>query len=244
MTIATPQEHYSALLDDVYPWMMGSFEAKAEQEQVLLARLGLIPRSCRKALDLGCGPGYQSVALARLGFDVTGVDTSESLLEVLRRESHQLPVRGVLGDIQRLRDLAPGPWEVAVCMGDTITHLPSREAVESVLVSLAASMEPGGTVVIGYRDMSILPTGLGRFIPVKADNERVAVCFLEEEGPDTYLAYDIMHTREGAHWRFAKGCYRKLRLGADWLTGRLADCGLAVRHRETERGMTVLVAVK
>jgi 2-polyprenyl-3-methyl-5-hydroxy-6-metoxy-1,4-benzoquinol methylase len=244
MTIATPQEHYTALLDDVYPWMMGPFRAQADEQQALFTRFGLRPRGCRNALDLGCGPGYQSVALARLGFSVTGVDTSESMLATMREETHQLPVRGVLGDMQRLRDLAPGPWEVAVCMGDTISHLPSKQAVADVLRAVAANLEPGGSVVVSYRDMSVLPSGLERFIPVKADMERVALCFLEEEGPDTYLAHDIVHTREGEHWRFAKGCYRKLRLSQQWMTELLASVGLPLRQTENLRGMTVLVGGK
>jgi SAM-dependent methyltransferase len=244
MTIATPQEHYEALLNEVYPWMMGPFDVKAEQQQAILTRLGLAPRGCRRALDLGCGPGYQSVALARLGFEVTGVDTSESMLTAMRQETSSLPVRGVLGDMQQLRELAPGPWEVVVCMGDTLTHLQSLDEVRRLVAAVAGQMERGGTFVVGYRDMSTLPQGLDRIIPVKADAERVSLCFLEEEGPESYLAYDIVHTREGEHWRFAKGCYRKLRLGADWLAAELAERGLAVRHREIDRGMTRLVAGK
>lgn len=244
MTIATPQEHYTAILDDVYPWMMGPFRAQAEEQQALFTRFGLAPRGCKNALDLGCGPGYQSVALARLGFDVTGVDTSESLLAVMLQESNQLPVRGVLGDIRHLRDLAPGPWEVAVCMGDTICHLPSKDAVADMLRAVAGNLERGGSVVISFRDMSALPQGLDRFIPVKADAERVAVCFIEEDGPDTYLVHDIVHTREGEHWRFDKGCFRKLRIAQGWLTDQLSACGLTLRQTENLRGMTILVAGK
>lgn len=244
MTIATPQEHYEALLNEVYPWMMGEFDAQAGAQQALFEKLGLKPVSGKRALDLGCGPGYQSVALARLGFEVTGVDTSASMLAVMDRETHSLPVRGVLGDMLRLRDLAPGPWEVVVCMGDTLTHLQSLRDVAALIQAVASQLEPGGAFLIGYRDMSVLPTGLDRFIPVKADSERVSLCFLEEEGPDTYLAHDIVHTREGEHWRLAKGCYRKLRLGADRLMAELADCGLGLRHTETARGMTFLLAGK
>jgi SAM-dependent methyltransferase len=240
--VATPQEHYEALLNEVYPWMMGPFDVKAEEQQALFERLGVAPHGCRRALDLGCGPGYQSVALARLGFDVTGMDTSRNLLELMRRQASGLPVRGVLGDITHLRDLAPGPWAAAVCMGDTLTHLPSKDAVSQVLQILGRSLEPGSVAVIGYRDMSTLPKGLDRLIPVKADDARVAVCFLEEDGPDTYLAHDLVHTRGEEGWRFAKGCYRKLRLSQDWLTDELQGNGLSLRHAEIERGMTLLVA--
>jgi len=244
MTIATPQEHYEAILNEVYPWMMGPFDVMAEEQQALFERFGLGPRGCRRALDLGCGPGYQSVALARLGFEVTGLDTSESMLAAMRQATDSLPVRGVLGDMRHLRDLVPGPWEAAVCMGDSLAHLPSREEVRRVIRTVAGQLERGGVFVIGYRDMSELPRGLDRFIPVKADADRVSLCFLEEEGPETYLAYDVVHTREGAHWRFAKGCYRKLRIAADWLVAELSSCGLALRRREVQRGMTLLLAEK
>ena len=38
-------------------------------------------------LDLGCGPGWSSLFLARAGFDVVGVDISERMIEIARERA-------------------------------------------------------------------------------------------------------------------------------------------------------------
>lgn len=43
-------------------------------------RRALNGRICRHVLDVGCGPGFFSVLLARLGYEVTAVDYTENML--------------------------------------------------------------------------------------------------------------------------------------------------------------------
>ena len=54
-----------------------------------------------KVLDLGCGQGRDVIALARLGYDVTGVDISSVGIEQMLRDARQenLRVTGVVADI-------------------------------------------------------------------------------------------------------------------------------------------------
>ncbi len=96
--------HYEQLLGRHYVWMSGlPFADKVAEEQALLRHLGLAPGAYGTAIDLGCGPGFQSIALARLGFArVLAVDTSEALLDELNTHKGGLPVDTIRTDLRRL----------------------------------------------------------------------------------------------------------------------------------------------
>ena len=55
----------------------------------------------RKALEIGCGSGYLSIELARLGWQVTGVDIDSQAVDVSRRNTRLagLDVRVVQSDM-------------------------------------------------------------------------------------------------------------------------------------------------
>ncbi len=54
-----------------------------------------------KLLDLGCGQGRDAIALARLGFTVTGIDTSKVGIEQLNAiaEKENLALKGIVENI-------------------------------------------------------------------------------------------------------------------------------------------------
>lgn len=54
-----------------------------------------------KVLDLGCGQGRDSIPLARLGFDVTGIDNSKVGIEQMNQiaKTENLKLNGIIADI-------------------------------------------------------------------------------------------------------------------------------------------------
>lgn len=239
--VASVADHYDRLLAEHYTWMSGDFAEKVSEQRALLSSLGLPRSGSRRALDLGSGPGFQSIALAEIGYEVTALDTSRKLLAELTDRKGSLPIAAVEADIAAgLPMIEPGV-EVALCMGDTLTHLSSKDDVLRLFTEVHRLLAPGGRFVLGFRDLTAELRGTDRFIPVRSDSHRIMTCFLEYE-PETVIVHDLIHVRDGEDWVLRKSSYRKLRLAPDWVAARLTACGFAVQRAEPIGRMSVIVA--
>ena len=116
------------------------------------------------ALDAACGTGSQAAQLVGLGFDVTGVDASEAMLDVARTNVpgatfHQ-------GMLQSL-PLADASVDVVTC-SLALTHVPD---LGPVLAEMARVLRPGGSVVladihpttVSLGGAAVFPTGEEQF---------------------------------------------------------------------------------
>lgn len=246
-TAAEHAEHYDGFLAEHYTWMLGGdLPALAAAQRAHLSRLGVVPGPAGPlAVDLGCGPGHTSLALAGLGFGpVLAVDLSRALLDELAPYAARTPaVRPVRADLRTaLPELVrPGSAAVVVCLGDTLTHLPTRGDVAALLGDIATALAPDGTAVLSFRDLTVPLTGTGRFLPVRASEDRIMTCFLEYPGDyDDYtvVVHDLLHTRDGraGEWTMRAHSYRKLRLAHAWVLEQCRAAGLGVVREEPGPG--------
>jgi 2-polyprenyl-6-hydroxyphenyl methylase/3-demethylubiquinone-9 3-methyltransferase len=100
--------------------------------------------AAKQVLDVGCGGGLLSEALASCGARVTGIDMADASLAVARRHMKD---SGLVIDYRQtmaeaLADESPGRYDVVVCM-ELLEHVP-RPA--SILDACARLVSPGGDV--------------------------------------------------------------------------------------------------
>ena len=244
MTMGNVTEHYEKFLARRYTWMLGGFDAKLAEGRAFVEKHAVSPHGCQRAVDLGCGPGFHALPLARQGYTVTAIDTSYALLGELEAHRHQLPVRIVHDDIRNFTSHCPNPVELIVCLGDTLPHLATREEVQHLFEQIYHALENDGQLILTFRDLTAQRTGTDRFIPVRNDADRIFTCFLEYQ-PDHVQVHDLVYERKGDGWIFSKSAYRKVRLGLEWCREQLKMIGFIIKIAETDaNGLATIVAHK
>ncbi len=126
-----------------------------------------------RILDVGCGGGILSEALAKAGAQVTGIDLSQASLEAAR---HHALSQGLEIDYRLVRaeDIAAeqaGSFDVVTCM-EMLEHVPEPH---QVVAACARALKPGGqaffstinrtlksllaVILIGENVLRLLPRG-------------------------------------------------------------------------------------
>jgi len=113
-------------------------------------RLAYVERAgdlrARKVLDVGCGGGLLSEAMARKGASVTGLDLADDLLQVARLHALEagIDVNYVLESAEAHAATHAGRYDVVTCM-EMLEHVPDPR---SVVAALAVLVRPGGQVFV------------------------------------------------------------------------------------------------
>jgi 2-polyprenyl-3-methyl-5-hydroxy-6-metoxy-1,4-benzoquinol methylase len=241
--MATSETHYETHLGPVYSWMLGDLDAAFARGAAEINDLAL-PAGRGVAVDLGAGLGVHSLALAKRGFDVVAFDNCEMLLDELRARGGSASIVIHNTDLLQFRRFLPDPAQVIVCMGDTLTHLPTLSAVDSLLSAVAAALPRGGVFAATFRDYATVELqGEQRFILVRADDTRILTCFLEYQHHQV-MVHDLLHEKEQGRWHQAISSYPKLRLAPAWVMVKLSALGFSAKRDATQSGMVRIVATR
>ena len=109
---------------------------------------GLKP-GCR-ILDVACGTGGYSIALAERGHRVTGIDLDRAMIEAARLkvpDSSAAPDFRVMDMLSMRGQLDPG-FERIFCIGNSLVHLQSDDRIGQLLEDCHALLDAGGTLIL------------------------------------------------------------------------------------------------
>lgn len=105
--------------------------------------------NAQRIVDLGCGTGLLTRALARPGRSVTGIDPSRTMIDWARRQPGAEEVTWVEGDASSIP--TTGDIDLVLCTGNAIMHL-SGEDLAAALSQIVKGLRPGGVVSFECRN--------------------------------------------------------------------------------------------
>jgi SAM-dependent methyltransferase len=239
----TVKEHYERYLGNFYSWMAGDFIEKQQDQENFFINNNIKPSFSGISVDLGCGHGLQAISLANLGFSVHAVDFNQQLLaELKKRIGTRTIVYTEAHLLEYLYAIRLKP-ELVVCMGDTLTHLSGPDQVEELISLSAQKLEKGGKLIISYRELASELTNEKRFVPVRSDEHRIHMCYLEYL-PGYVKVFDVLYELENGEWKQHVSWYPKLRIPVSLMLSLFEKHNLTLITQEVIGGMTYLIAAK
>ena len=114
------------------------------------ARLGYVRERTTlrgaRMLDVGCGAGLLSEALAREGAHVTAIDLGPDLIKIAKLHTLEsgVEVDYRLTSVEALAEESPGSFDAIVCM-EMLEHVPDPGAI---IAACATLLKPGGRLFL------------------------------------------------------------------------------------------------
>jgi SAM-dependent methyltransferase len=237
------KEHYDNHLANFYSWMIGDFDLLVSKYYDYFKIHNILSTNNKTAFDFGCGNGVQSIALAKLGFNVFSFDFNKQLLNELEsnRNNHNITI--IESDFVNFDKYSTISPDLIICMGDTISHLSDKSDIEMLFKNCNKVIKDNGLLTLSFRDYSTPLTGVNRFIPVKSDENRILTCFLEYY--DNYvIVNDLLYENENGKWNQKVSSYKKIRISENEIIELLRKSNFEIISSEIINRMVFLIAKK
>jgi len=203
------------------------------------------PPRPRRALDAGCATGSLVLELAARGWDAIGIEPEDAMVDLAREKAaaRSLPTaRFALGDMLDARSIAAslfteaggdgdpkngvaqrgadGSFELVLCLGNTLPHLPPEAAARFMAVARAL-LAPSGHLVLQLVNYAKPGIGPGYAFPSAAARGR-RFERRYEAGPAGKLRFlvDLIGERDARHTELLLSP-----LTPEWLLAALGDAG-------------------
>lgn len=127
-----------------------------------------------KVLDLGCGQGRDAIALARLGYSVTGVDNSKVGIDQMNQlgQNENLDLVGQVGDIYAFDQFS----EFDIVLMDSMFHFAKNDKEKEIglIKKIVSEIRIGSLVVVCIQDTGDKVQTLNKAIDFEKRLKRLA----------------------------------------------------------------------
>jgi SAM-dependent methyltransferase len=201
-----PQASYRGIHAAIYDALYAA-KPYAEEAAFVARRFaahGVAPGA--RLLDLACGTGSHALALAALGYDVTGIDNS---VDMLARAISKVPgpsarVRFTAADLPSI-NLGEARFEAATCLFNSIGYLRTDMAIRSTFERVHSALSGAGMLFIEFWHAPAMiahhePLRVRRLETPRGEIVRIAETSIDREASVAQVAYSIYDLDRAGHY--------------------------------------------
>jgi SAM-dependent methyltransferase len=183
-------------LAPLYHLIFQDWNASTERQGEQLKRIiqAEWPPGHDRVLDVSCGIGTQSIALARQGFRVTASDLSVPAVERARREAAErgLSISFSVCDMRKAHACHGGGFDLVISCDNSVPHLLDDGEILLAFKEMFTCLRPDGGCLVSVRDYDQEPRGRNLVKPYG----------VREENGKRYLPFQVWDF-EGEHYDLA-----------------------------------------
>ncbi len=167
----------------------------------------------KNVLDVGCGTGCDSFALAQLGCNVIGIDNSTEMIHKASESTipDNFSLKFEIDDLRRLESISDEWADLTICRGNTLPHLLSIDDLKLAIKALARVTKKDGVLILGWLNYIPVLKERSRLIGASGDEKSVFFRFndFKEDGSLDFNIVAMTFDNDVGKWR------------ADWQSTRL-----------------------
>ena len=140
----------------------------------------------RSAVDVACGTGAYTLALAAAGVKTIGADISEGMVDRARANAQKAgaDIQWHVAGMQDIADHVAGPVDAVLCMGNSLPHILTDDDLARTVSAFRQLLSPEGVAVVHLLNYERILAGRERIVGIT-----------RTDGGEYVRFYDFFHGR-------------------------------------------------
>ena len=175
--------------------VMTDWDSRLAHEMPFLQQT-LEGHGARSVLDAACGTGWHAIALAQKGYRTAGCDSSPAMIEQAQANASKarVPVRFEIAGFVRMGVFSE-IFDAVLCLGNSLPHLLSREALADALARMRARLHRGGVLILHNLNYDLRVRKQPRFFSANGKTDALVWRFADY-GPEFITFHTALFERK------------------------------------------------
>lgn len=133
-------------------------------------------KSGYSVMDLACGTGEYSIALAKSASYVLGIDLNSDMIKIAKEKAGDLNVSFIEKDMTTISSISDKKYNLVFCIGNSIVHLNNKDKIKKLIQDIYNTLSDNGVLIIQTVNFDrILKYNIDSLPPINRIDEGVSL---------------------------------------------------------------------